>query len=80
MHDLFVFRSLTAARHAASVLASEGVRAAVVRKPAQLGRSGCGYGLQVDTARTAETSRVLRERGLGPFRVYPLQGGRGVVR
>ena len=70
---LITFRTLTQAQRAARLLERAGYTLAIRRIPAELSRSGCGYG--VTLRRSAyEAAELLKTNGLWTGKLFRREG------
>lgn len=70
MYYLIVCRSLTYAQRIANALESAGVRARVLRSPAELSPSGCSYSVRLPARGLSRAMTVLRHTGLPYLGIY----------
>ena len=76
MNDyLMVFRSLTYAQRAGSLLSGRGFRVAVVRTPADIWKEGCGWSVRLRGADIKAAIELLRPVNLMPKRAFRLENG-----
>ena len=68
-HYLIMCRSITSAQRAARLLERSLIRAAVVKAPSNLTRSGCAYAVRLH-AKAEEAVRILRRNEIAFGRIY----------
>ncbi len=66
---LIVCRSLTYAQRTAKTLERAGVFSAIVRAPAELTGTGCGYCVKLSGKKLAEALQTLKQNGLTPVKI-----------
>lgn len=70
-----ICRSITFAQRVSHVLYRAGVGHQMLRLPAGLLKSGCGYAVQVREERMAQAMNALQREGLRPAALYLESGG-----
>ena len=70
MYYLLMCRSLTYAQRIANTLETAGVRARVLRSPAELSPSGCSYSVRLPARFLAKAMAVLKHTGLPYLGIY----------
>ncbi|MBR0208615.1 MAG: DUF3343 domain-containing protein [Oscillospiraceae bacterium] len=74
-HYLIMCRSVTSAQRAARLLERALIRAAVVKAPSHLTRSGCTYALRLH-AKLEEAIRLLRKNEIAFGRIFLTEDGK----
>ena len=74
-HYLIMCRSVTSAQRAARLLEAALIRAAVVKAPANLTRSGCAYAVRI-RSKLEEAVRLLRRNELAFGKIYVTEDGK----
>jgi hypothetical protein len=67
---LIACRSLTYAQRTVRALESAGLTASILRMPAALSDSGCGYAVKIPERMLADSVTLLRGQGLTPKKAY----------
>ena len=70
MYYLIVCRSLTYAQRIANALEAAGVRARILRAPAEISPSGCGYSVRLPARHLTRAMTVLKHTGLPYLGIY----------
>ena len=73
-HYLIMCRSVTSAQRAARLLENALIRAAAVKAPKALTRSGCGYAVRV-RAEAERAVRLLRKNEIAIGKIYYTEDG-----
>lgn len=73
---LIIARSITYAQRMSRALEGRGIRAGILRTPAEVMEQGCGYALKIRDSDLAAALKAIKEAGLGPVRVFLYQRGR----
>ncbi len=68
-HYLIMCRSVTSAQRAARLLENALIRAAVVKAPKALTRSGCGYAVRI-RSEAERAVKLLRKYEIGIGKIY----------
>ena len=73
-HYLIMCRSVTSAQRAARLLEAALIRAAVLKAPANLTRSGCAYAVRI-RSKLEEALRILRKKDVAFGKIYASEDG-----
>ena len=74
-HYLIMCRSITSAQRAARILENALIRAAAVKAPRELTRSGCGYAVMV-RAEAERAVMLLRRQEIAIGRIFLTEDGK----
>lgn len=77
MNCMIVFRSMTHAQSAGSVLRRSGLSASMAKPPTGLGRGSCAYGLVLPSSQLPAALNLLHKTSLPLVGVYDMLPGGG---
>ena len=70
MSCLIVFRSMTQAQYAASILRRKQIQVLIIRPPLEAGKGSCSSALQLEEKDLSVSASLLRKLSFQPFAYY----------